>query len=537
LTNICRAAAVSGIPSILVELEMPREQIVQRLATDLDYDRKLQHQRSIAYTNLRNGKVGDAEFQRLFAVTQSMASLPLEIYEAAGMTAHEIVALLERAISKHKTMGVICVDYLQIIKAGNRYAGSKVNEVTEISNALMQFAKRVKWPVVVGSQLNRAIEQRQEKRPTLADLRESGAIEQDADIVIGLHRPAYYVEQKRPANGKFDPAYQGWAADWNAAKNDLEIAVMKNRNGPPAVCNVHVDIFSGSIRNRPGDEADTVGDDYYPGGLRRMKTIRPKNWAEFQHYKDRSPGWIKLHKRLLDDFEFQTLPIASRALAPMLWLLASEYENAEIPGDTRKIAYRLRMTLEELSVSFEPLVRSGFFEIIGEDEIAASKTLAECLPDACLEKEIQVTSLEEKETPPPAAGLGTSKKSVTEPSLPDWVPSESWQAFVEMRGKIRAPLTNRAKNLAIAELEKLKNDGHKPQSVLEQSVMRSWRGLFPVDAKPVGQKPPDAFEPTDEHGWRNRLDSFRKFQVWPAKWGGTKPGDDPRHPAWLGATQ
>ncbi len=267
LTNICRAAAVAGLPSILVELEMPREQIVQRLACDLDYDRKLTHQRSIAYTNLRSGKVSDAEFQRLFAVTQSMARLPFEIFEAAGMTAHEIVALLERVISKHKTMGVICVDYLQIIRATNRYAGSKVNEVTEISNALMQFAKRVKWPVVLGSQLNRAIEQRQEKRPTLADLRESGAIEQDADIVFGLHRPAYYIEQKRPANGKFDPAYQGWAADWNAAKNDLEIAVMKNRNGPPAVCNVHVDIFSGAIRNKPGDDQRAaLSEDYYPEG-------------------------------------------------------------------------------------------------------------------------------------------------------------------------------------------------------------------------------------------------------------------------------
>lgn len=103
------------------------------------------------------------------------------------------------------------------------------------------------------------------------------------------------------------------------------------------------------------------------------KIIRPKNWCEFQHYKDRSPIWIKLHKRLLDDYEFQNLPVASRALAPMLWLLASEYDNGDIPGDTRKLAFRLRMTLEELAAAFEPLLRGGFFEIIGND----SETLAE----------------------------------------------------------------------------------------------------------------------------------------------------------------
>ena len=123
-----------------------------------------------------------------------------------------------------------------------------------------------------------------------------------------------------------------------------------------------------------------------------MKVIRPKNWNDFQHYKDRSPIWIKLHKKLLDDFEFQTLPVASRALAPMLWLLASEYDGGEIPADTRKLAFRLRMSLEELSLAFEPLLRRGFFEIIGNDNEDASSTLAEPAQVAIPEKEIQVTS-------------------------------------------------------------------------------------------------------------------------------------------------
>ncbi len=212
-----------------------------------------------------------------------------------------------------------------------------------------------------------------------------------------------------------------------------------------------------------------------------MKVICPKNWAEFQHYKDRSPAWIKLHKRLLDDFEFQMLPVASRALAPMLWLLASEYDDGEIPADTRKIAFRLRMTLEDLSLGFEPLVRRGFFEIIGEDGEDASTTLAEPERDASPEKEIQVTSKTQVETEKkraPAAHVDRLKDP-----LPDWIPEDAWQAFVEMRVKIRAPLTGRAVKLAISDLQKLRDQGCDARAVLEQSVMRSWRGLFPVEVK------------------------------------------------------
>ncbi len=203
-----------------------------------------------------------------------------------------------------------------------------------------------------------------------------------------------------------------------------------------------------------------------------MKLIRPKNWAEFQHYKDRSPQWIKLHKRLLDDFEYQTLPVASRALAPMLWLLASEYDDGDIPSDTRKIAFRLRMTLDELSVGFEPLLRRGFFEIIGEDDEDASNTLAESEPIASLEKEIQVTSKTQ---------VKTEKRRTPSAALPEWIPSEAWNAFVEMRMRSKAPLTARAKELAVADLVRLRDEGHAPLAVLEQSTMRSWRGLFPVE--------------------------------------------------------
>lgn len=107
--------------------------------------------------------------------------------------------------------------------------------------------------------------------------------------------------------------------------------------------------------------------------------LTPKNWKSFQHYKDRSPAWIKLHKGLLDDFDFACLPVASRALAPCLWLLASEYEDGQINMSLDALAFRLRMTRGDLADALNPLIEGGFFD--------ASEPLAGSKPDACLEKE------------------------------------------------------------------------------------------------------------------------------------------------------
>jgi hypothetical protein len=110
--------------------------------------------------------------------------------------------------------------------------------------------------------------------------------------------------------------------------------------------------------------------------------LTPKNWSSFQHYKDRAPAWIKLHRGLLDDFEFSSLPVASRALAPLLWLLASEFEGGAIDGSLDKIAFRLRMTRGDLADALSPLIEGGFF--------VASEMLAPCKHEAIPEREIQV---------------------------------------------------------------------------------------------------------------------------------------------------
>ena len=107
-------------------------------------------------------------------------------------------------------------------------------------------------------------------------------------------------------------------------------------------------------------------------------SIAPKNWATFQHYKDRSPAWIKLHRGLLDDFAFSRLPVASRALAPLLWLLASEYEEGKITASLDELAFRLRISVDELLLGLRPLIGSGFFN--------ASEPLADCYQNAIPEK-------------------------------------------------------------------------------------------------------------------------------------------------------
>jgi len=111
-------------------------------------------------------------------------------------------------------------------------------------------------------------------------------------------------------------------------------------------------------------------------------TATIKNWAEFQHYKDRSPPWLKLHRGLLDDFDFQRLPVASRALAPMLWLLASESGDGSVTIDPERLAFRLRCTVAEAKEGLTPLISGGFL-------VVASGVLAECLQDACLEGETE----------------------------------------------------------------------------------------------------------------------------------------------------
>lgn len=110
--------------------------------------------------------------------------------------------------------------------------------------------------------------------------------------------------------------------------------------------------------------------------------IQPNNWTDFQHYKERAPVWIKLHRKMIDNYEFHCLPVASRALAPMLWLLASEYQDGIIDASEEKIAFRLRLAPSELVAALFPLISSGFFISYGDDSELLADRYHDAIPRA-----------------------------------------------------------------------------------------------------------------------------------------------------------
>jgi hypothetical protein len=147
-------------------------------------------------------------------------------------------------------------------------------------------------------------------------------------------------------------------------------------------------------------------------------SLTPKNWGAFQHYKDRSPAWIKLHRGLLDDFAYHRLPVASRALAPLLWLLASDHEQGKITATVEEMAFRLHMAVDDLSAALKPLIDSGFF-IDDSNVLAACKQVA--IPER--EKEEQ----EEKE------GEKNIGRSSTRPKVnADF--EKFWEAYPKRKG-------------------------------------------------------------------------------------------------------
>jgi len=195
--------------------------------------------------------------------------------------------------------------------------------------------------------------------------------------------------------------------------------------------------------------------------------ITPKNWAEFQHYKDRDPTWIKLHKRLLDDYEFQCLPVASRALAPMLWLLASEHKSGLIDADHKKLGFRLRMTPEDVGCALKPLVEANFFEVVQD----ASSPLAEPERVASPEKERekQVQTQEQAES---AQERAATPKPRPRRSLPEDCPTAADQNWARQHWleKGRADLCESLTD----EIEKFR-DHHRGKNSTSADWAGSWR--------------------------------------------------------------
>ncbi len=229
-------AARAGHDTLLISLEMTAEALANRALTDLAYDRH----RPIAYFDIERGDIDGNEFNRIEDARRILQTIPIVIEEQPALTVCEIAARarkrqqeLER---KGRALKLLMVDHVHIVSPSNRYPGSRVNEVGEISAGLKAIAKELQIPVLALAQLSRAVEQRQEKRPQLSDLRDSGSIEQDADAVIFLYREEYYLG--KPQDG-LEEAVR--LEQLQKVENILEFIVAKQRSGPTETVRVRFD--------------------------------------------------------------------------------------------------------------------------------------------------------------------------------------------------------------------------------------------------------------------------------------------------------
>lgn len=205
MMNLAEAALLVDDPGPVVafSLEMPHDQLMVRMLSGLG---------RVDSKHIRSGSTSPDEMQRLMTASGILHSRPLFIDDAGYMTPTLMRSRLRKIERTHGKLGLVVVDYLQLMNTGTHSGDNRVNEISEISRSLKGIAKEFDCPVVAGSQLNRGLEQRQDKRPIMSDLRESGAIEQDADIVLALYRDEVYYDN-------------------SPDKGLAEVLILKQRNG------------------------------------------------------------------------------------------------------------------------------------------------------------------------------------------------------------------------------------------------------------------------------------------------------------------
>jgi replicative DNA helicase len=204
VTNLAyNVATIAKQPVLFFSLEMSKEQLVDRMLADAS---------GVTAWNIRTGNLSDEDFSKISEAMGEMAEAPIFIDDTPGMTVLEIRTKARRAMHE-QPLGLIIVDYLQLMQGSGRSDGNRVQEVSEISRGLKLIARELNVPVIALSQLSRSVESRSPQIPQLADLRESGSIEQDADIVMFIYREAYYNPETE-------------------RENLTDLIIAKHRNGP-----------------------------------------------------------------------------------------------------------------------------------------------------------------------------------------------------------------------------------------------------------------------------------------------------------------
>ncbi|RYE11407.1 MAG: replicative DNA helicase [Hyphomicrobiales bacterium] len=202
-------------------LEMSAEQLATRI---------LAEQAEISSSDIRRGNIHESQFARLVDVSNMLSSVPLYIDDTGGLAVSQLAARARR-LKRQKGLDLIIVDYLQLLSGSAKKASeNRVQELTEITTTLKALAKELEVPIIALSQLSRQVENRDDKHPQLADLRESGSIEQDADVVLFVYREEYYLKNKEPKEGT--PEHMKWQEEMDLVHGRAEVIIGKQRHGP-----------------------------------------------------------------------------------------------------------------------------------------------------------------------------------------------------------------------------------------------------------------------------------------------------------------
>jgi replicative DNA helicase len=201
-------------------LEMSSEQLATRIISE---------QAAIPSYKIRRGDISENEFHRLREAAREMQAIPFYIDQTGGISIAQLVARARR-LKRQRGLDLLVVDYLQLLSGSKSRGDNRVQELTEITTGLKALAKELNVPVLALSQLSRQVESRDDKRPQLSDLRESGSIEQDADVVMFVFREEYYIKNKEPREGTEE--HLNWQTEMERAHGRAEVIIGKQRHGP-----------------------------------------------------------------------------------------------------------------------------------------------------------------------------------------------------------------------------------------------------------------------------------------------------------------
>ncbi len=247
-TSAIRRSAKKGFCTAFFSLEMTRRQIGARLLTDESYIAS----EPLKYADILKSKSLDHRSRdRLNRASDELEHLPITFEEQRNLTVSEIAARSRKLANELARAGqqleLVVVDHIGLVRPSNRYSGNRHREISETTNALATLAKDLDCAVIGLCQLNRAVEGRDNKRPTMADLRDSGSIEEDASLILFLYRAAYYLEREGPHDDQ-EKEFQRQSLI-EGLRNTIEISVSKNRNGETGQIKAFVDMGANALRN------------------------------------------------------------------------------------------------------------------------------------------------------------------------------------------------------------------------------------------------------------------------------------------------